>query len=272
MIDKTQYITTGEFAKLMNVTKDTLFHYDKIGLFSPEIKLDNEYRYYSIYQIELLEVILMLKELGMPLKEIKEVMDHRDPESLLALFKKEEAEIDLKIKRLQAQKKLIKVQKNRITEAGKKQFDKVGIMHYEEAYYFLGRTESLNEKEIFRQISILREKYEKISSVHDYDISFTQYKKELLNGKYDNYREALLVMRTPPKRLAYQILPKGDYLVAYHKGHWNSIGKTYEKMLSYAKEHRIITEEMFIETYVIDRLLVDDYKDYITEIRVKIKE
>ena len=33
------YLTTGEFAKLAGVSKHTLFHYDKIGLLSPEIKL-----------------------------------------------------------------------------------------------------------------------------------------------------------------------------------------------------------------------------------------
>ena len=32
------YLTTGEFAKLAGVSKHTLFHYDKIGLLSPEIK------------------------------------------------------------------------------------------------------------------------------------------------------------------------------------------------------------------------------------------
>ena len=36
-VDKSQYLTTGELAKLMHVTKNTLFHYDKIGLFSPRV-------------------------------------------------------------------------------------------------------------------------------------------------------------------------------------------------------------------------------------------
>ena len=88
-MDKSQYLTTGELAKLMHVTKNTLFHYDKIGLFSPEIVLDNEYRYYSIHQIEVLEAIIMLKELGMSLKEIQAFLSDRTPEKLLELFEKE---------------------------------------------------------------------------------------------------------------------------------------------------------------------------------------
>ena len=46
-MNQERYIKTGEFAKLVGVTKHTLFYYDKIGLFSPEIKLENGYRFYS---------------------------------------------------------------------------------------------------------------------------------------------------------------------------------------------------------------------------------
>ena len=36
-MDHNKYMTTGEFARRMGVTKNTLFHYDNIGLFLPEI-------------------------------------------------------------------------------------------------------------------------------------------------------------------------------------------------------------------------------------------
>lgn len=43
--------TTGEFAGLCNIRKDTLFYYDEIGLLKPEIIQDNGYRYYSANQL-----------------------------------------------------------------------------------------------------------------------------------------------------------------------------------------------------------------------------
>ena len=73
------YMTTGEFARMMRVSKDTLFHYDKIGLLKPEIVKTNGYRYYSVYQADLLEAIFMLRDLGMPLKEIQEHLAQRHP-------------------------------------------------------------------------------------------------------------------------------------------------------------------------------------------------
>ena len=49
-MDHNKYMTTGEFARRMGVTKNTLFHYDNIGLFLPEIVDTNDYRYYSIWR------------------------------------------------------------------------------------------------------------------------------------------------------------------------------------------------------------------------------
>lgn len=62
----------GEFSKLVNVPVKTLRYYDEINLFKPqEIDLFSGYRYYSEKQIDDLEVILNLKEVGFSLEEIK---------------------------------------------------------------------------------------------------------------------------------------------------------------------------------------------------------
>ena len=62
----------GEFSKLVNVPVKTLRYYDEINLFKPqEIDLFSGYRYYSEKQIDDLEVILSLKEVGFRLEEIK---------------------------------------------------------------------------------------------------------------------------------------------------------------------------------------------------------
>lgn len=69
--DVKKYFTTGEFSKLCRVKKQTLFHYDEIGLFSPEIKKENGYRYYSYHQFEIFQVISLFKELGYSIKRNK---------------------------------------------------------------------------------------------------------------------------------------------------------------------------------------------------------
>ena len=98
MLNKSNlYFTTGEFAKLFNVTKHTLFYYDEVGIFSPVIRKENDYRFYAVEQIEVFEVILTLKELGMSLKDIKEYMENRSPENFISLMEERERIIDEKI-------------------------------------------------------------------------------------------------------------------------------------------------------------------------------
>lgn len=65
------YYSTGEFARLNGVNKRTLHYYDEIGLFSPEHKGENGYRYYTCMQFEQLELILLLRRIGFSIQEIK---------------------------------------------------------------------------------------------------------------------------------------------------------------------------------------------------------
>ena len=92
--------TTGEFAKLCNVRKDTLFYYDEIGLLKPEIIQDNGYRYYSANQLYLFDVISMLKECGTPLKEIRKYITERNPEAFLELLEENDKLLTREMNRL----------------------------------------------------------------------------------------------------------------------------------------------------------------------------
>ena len=102
-----QYFTTGEFAKLWGVKKQTLFHYDEIGIFKPAIKKPNGYRYYSYQQFEVFGVISVLKEMGMSLQEIKTYLDSRSPEQLIHLFSQKIDQIDREIEHLKTNQSLI---------------------------------------------------------------------------------------------------------------------------------------------------------------------
>ena len=77
--------TTGEFAALCGVTKHTLFHYDALGILSPARVGENGYRYYAPQQLEVFHVIETLRELDMPLSEIRAYLDRRSPGELVAL-------------------------------------------------------------------------------------------------------------------------------------------------------------------------------------------
>lgn len=62
--------STGQFAKLANVTERTIRYYDKIGLLKPSFVMENGYRKYTKSDLLKLQKILSLKHMGFSLEEI----------------------------------------------------------------------------------------------------------------------------------------------------------------------------------------------------------
>src|SRR4026209_2329375 len=74
-----------ELAKLSGVTVRTLHFYDETGLLKPAYYGTNGYRYYEEPQLLILQQILFFRELGMELKQIKDVLRQTDFEIAAAL-------------------------------------------------------------------------------------------------------------------------------------------------------------------------------------------
>ncbi len=66
----------GELSKICNVSTQTLRYYDREAILCPEeVDKSNGYRYYSLKQVEVLNRIMKLKELGFGLSEIKKILE-----------------------------------------------------------------------------------------------------------------------------------------------------------------------------------------------------
>lgn len=268
IFSRNNYMTTGEFARAMGVTKNTLFHYDSIGLFSPEIILDNDYRYYSIYQMELFDTILLLKELGMSLVQIRDFLAGRNPEKLSDVFEKREQQIELQLQRLRRQKRWIQDQKAKITRIQQTDFDEISVRHYPERYYVYMPVSEKTDAEFYRKTNQIVTAFLKNNPDTDYTIGYMQKENDIQREIYDNCDNILLLTARRPVGMKYEILEEGDYLTCYHKGHWDSVGEAYRKLLSHAAKNHLSLQNFYIEYYVIDSLMSEDFNGYVTEISV----
>lgn len=94
-------LTIGEMAKLRGLTSETLRHYDRIDLFKPQyIDPHSGYRYYSIFQYEILGTIKELRQLRMTTDEIKEYLNERNFSKSLDIMKIKHAELVSNLKEL----------------------------------------------------------------------------------------------------------------------------------------------------------------------------
>ena len=79
--------TVKLLAKLSGISSRTLRFYDEINLFKPKYVGDNKYRYYHESQLIKLQQILFLKELDLPLAEIKHILKEEDLNQIDLLVK-----------------------------------------------------------------------------------------------------------------------------------------------------------------------------------------
>lgn len=111
--------TIGQVTKMYDISHDTLRYYDKIDLLKPSVKKENGYRYYTIREIELLEIILIAKQLEIPIKDIKEIIEQEDVNAYTELFKRHERVIEKKISYLNKLKLQVKASKEKCINMSK---------------------------------------------------------------------------------------------------------------------------------------------------------
>lgn len=101
------YYTTGQFAKLANVSQRTIRYYDKIGLLKPSCILENGYRQYSEKDFIRLQKIITLRNLDFSIEEIFSMMSSE--ESLKESLSLQSSLVQAKIKNLQNLKEALDI-------------------------------------------------------------------------------------------------------------------------------------------------------------------
>lgn len=103
-MSKETKLKIGEFSKMMQVTVKTLRYYEQKGLLLPyEVDKWTGYRYYSIYQMQRLNIIRGLQQQGFTLEEIKELLEDGEQmpsiDQLTQKIEETEHQLQLLIKR-----------------------------------------------------------------------------------------------------------------------------------------------------------------------------
>lgn len=219
----------GEFARLCGVGKDTLFHYDKIGLLKPEYVGDNGYRYYTSRQLMTFDLISILKEIGTPLKEIKNYLDARDSESFLSVLKDKQARLKEEQMLLQQRQKMLENTIKATETALTAQTGTISISACPCEYLIISRPLPSGEPDEQTYHEILREHIE-----FCYSHGFTQnfllgemvVQEQLLKHQYqESYYFSKIDYRAKTKRLF--IKPEGTYATLYHTGSYETLPGTY---------------------------------------------
>lgn len=286
-----EYLTTGEFAELFGVKKQTMFHYDDMGIFRPEIVGENGYRYYSYDQMETFSIILMLRELGLSIAEIRDQIDSRSPEALVELLDSKGEEIDAKIRRLNWSKEYIG-RKSLTTREGIGLKDASGKLRTGEVLFQElpdeimittdlsgpGDDRTVNKAvgDHFRYLRSLgmNSCYPDGATIPRDSVEITG---EEVNFRYDRYYTILtdseaehLKENGELEKMAVED-GGGKFIVTYDERGYSTVGACIRRLLDYAEKHELELGKDFYEDVIWDDLSGRNTDNYLIKISIRVK-
>lgn len=262
-------LTVSQFAKLHNVNKRTLHYYDEIGIFSPDYKGENGYRYYDYMQGVDFEYIKMLKELNMGLDEIKRYIDNPNEEDFKEIAEVKIKEIDQEIRTLNRRREVLEDKLNKLNKCDDlRKKNSVKVIECEEQKFFYTPFK-FEDDDLKQLISHIKD----VWTVDEYCKgigSFVSVEK-IQRGEFEEYDGLFIEMLDDIDSDNMIIKPKGKYICAYHMGDWDTLPDFYGEIVKYAEENNLTLVGYSFEIGMND-LAISDMKDYITQIMIRVEE
>ena len=262
-------LSIGDFSKLSRIPVKTLRYYDEIGLFKPlEVDRFTGYRHYSANQLPQLNRILALKDLGLSLEQIAQILhEHLSLEQLRGMLRLRRAEIQQRMELEQTQ--LARV------EARLKQIEMENIMPDYDV--IIKNVES----QLVASIRATLPDFQHIGQLYEELYAYLQrygagglaaaiwhdegYKASDVDGEAVIY----LKNRVPEnERVKVYELPAAQMASVVHHGPYNAFSKAYDAVLKWieANGYKVIGPNREVYLHVANPVQQDD-PSYVTEIQ-----
>jgi len=263
-------LSISDFAEFSRTTRDTLLHYDRIGLLFPVLRGENNYRYYSISQIAIVNVIRTFQQLGMSLEEISALRDKRTPELADKVFEQQVEEIDKKIKEWVNARKLLLTLQRAISSVSGIDEHKISIKFLPAEAIVLGGLNdySRNRTDYDTLLSFYHEVSKNYPDIDlNYPVWATYSKESLLNKEWSN-----------PDRYyfynpeGYDRRPASLYAIGYKRGGYGANNDLFERINNYIEKNNYEINGDAFEEYPVNEICAIDDKDYLVRIMIAVKE
>ncbi len=271
MEKKDKLLPIGQFAALHGVNKKTLMWYDEVGLFRPAaVNSQNGYRYYSYQQSQTLETILLLREMGVSVKEIKAFMQERSAASMEKLLGEKIEELDREISHKKAVRETLAKHRRNMQTLLSMDLEEISIV--EKKGRRLVTVELSADTSFEKAVEMITDETKKyqLSYLHDASYGSMIAVESLYAGNFEDYPSLFIEIPFPIRRSGLHVQPAGTYLRAFYRGPWEDMDIRYREILSYA-EKQGITFYGFSYEVVLNENVVEREEDAIVQIEIPVR-
>ena len=262
----TANLTVGEFSRMTHLSVKTLRHYHQVGLLEPaEVNPGTGYRYYGSDQIPTAQVIRRLRDLEMPVAEIREVLSTSDTAVRNALIT---AHLDRLEEQLSKTHSAVESLRNLLQHSG----EVPPIEHRTvPAMPAAGIQQVVDREDVLSWWQgALGELH---ATVHAQDLHATGPSGGLYASELFQHGRGQATVFIPVEGIVRSIgrvvpftVPAVELAVLTHQGSLTDIDITYGELGAYATAHEISVEAPLREYYLIDAEDTPDPADWRTEI------
>lgn len=264
----TIYYTPNQIASFFSISRDTLLFYDRIGLFTPAKRKSNGYRCYSSDQLNELDTILTLKDLGVPLAAIKEAVGDIDTTSFLSILENKENFIKEKIDEWKSLLNIVGTIRSSIEEASAAEKEKLYTKKHGDIPIIaipIKNTEgSLTDDDEWQMAySRLMAEADCKAIMNIGSIVRLEEARKYLGGIY---RELYATYAKP----SGNAIPGGRYAYMFFQGSLDNLGSFYRKFFSALDATGLVPEGDIYEELTISTTVAKDEKEHVTKLMVRV--
>ena len=265
-ISKSELLSIKDFSNLTGIKQSTLRYYDDLGLFSPALRGDNGYRYYSPQQIITINSINLLNSLNMPIRQISGIQKNRTPEQMFKVFSDKEEALEAELINLERSYNVVRTLKRMIQVGITSDETAVRVQFMDELPIVIGSENDFSDADSFYNCFL------------NFCSEAKQYRIDLrlpVGGLFNDF-DVFCESSGKPTRF-FSVDPKGldkrsagKYLSAFQRGYYGETGDIVERMKRYLLEHELIPIGPVYNIFVFDELSIDDPHNYLMHATVEV--
>lgn len=264
--------TTGELAHLNGISKQTLIFYDRAGVFSPNEKdPHNGYRYYGADQLEMLDHILILKDMGLSLQEIRAFLSLPGPSDALDILRHQREALAARQRRLSAALTRLDV---KIGELERLSLETPGEVRFENlpeswvAVQQVAPPGGTLETDIALK-TLLRVAHDR-QLPYLYQMGTRVSREAMAAERFTEVCEVFFPLHRAARTRLCRSRPAGLYARCLHAGPYSQTGPTYRRMLQAIEEKGLLPLDASYETCVLDSMTARSDSEYLTRIDIPV--
>jgi len=258
-------LSIKDFSAYTGVKQSVLRYYDELGLFKPAEKGDNQYRYYSVQQIQTIKLIETLRKLHMSLKEIEEVMSNRSAESMIRILSHHEVRLNRDLKSLQESFGVIHTLRSLMQSDIPDDINDVRVRFREGVSISMGPLNNFSDDDT--SYHRVYSNYYKFAQEHKVNLSYP------IGGYFDTFEEFLASPGRPKRFFSMDTMgndeaPSGNYIVGYTRGDYGQVGDLPQRLEAYISSHELRPKGPVYHVYPLNETSLRDPNDYLQRVSI----